>query len=361
MKGRRYKDFARVVLTTAAVTVLSDPLSAQGPPLASFPTQLADTCVRQSDEVLGTGKACTGVAHWVQQTDATLENSCASSTSVAEKVALTNGLLWLQNVVDLLALYNVLPELQRTDSSLCRGLLDESITYLTVDPTDANLVLGAAISLIPTVHCSNGTCVSTYQWTSTDPSIATVDENGRVAAIGVGSTFITAVSQELPSLTVTIGVTVQAEVRTYVLDSGGISGTWFGTSVCGSETVTLVADVLPSVATVRITQDATTVDAFVSTAELAISTAPTCGPDEFYFTMLTFHLLAGGAPGVTGFPVIGTLFGSNFGFPFSMLLTGFVGTVVVTDSELLFSITKGAPQSGGFSLFSGTLHFVRVS
>ena len=62
-------------------------------------------------------------------------------------------------------------------------------------PSTKNVSLGETLTLIPTFSPSNATN-KIVTWTSSDETIATVDKNGKVTPIKVGSTIITATSQD---------------------------------------------------------------------------------------------------------------------------------------------------------------------
>lgn len=64
------------------------------------------------------------------------------------------------------------------------------VTSITLDKTTASLKVGQSVTLTATVNPSDATD-KTVTWTSSNPSFATV-ENGKVKAIKVGSTTITA-------------------------------------------------------------------------------------------------------------------------------------------------------------------------
>lgn len=78
----------------------------------------------------------------------------------------------------------------------------KATTSLTVDPKTAEMVVGATQQLTATTEPAN----AEVTWTSSDTNVATVDANGKVTAVGVGTATITATSGELFD-TATITVT----------------------------------------------------------------------------------------------------------------------------------------------------------
>ena len=73
---------------------------------------------------------------------------------------------------------------------------------------DAAETLNLTASILP-IDAS----VTLLRWTTSDPSVATVDANGRVTAVGPGTVTITARSYENPEIYATVEITVYGEVR----------------------------------------------------------------------------------------------------------------------------------------------------
>ena len=76
-----------------------------------------------------------------------------------------------------------------------------------ISPKTNNLEIGATRNLTATV--SPETAKQSVTWASSDDTIATVDDNGKVTAVGVGTAEITAISTEKPDVkgTATVNVT----------------------------------------------------------------------------------------------------------------------------------------------------------
>ena len=66
-----------------------------------------------------------------------------------------------------------------------------SVESVTLNKTDISLTKGATETLTAAVAPAD-TTFKTVRWSSSDPSIATVDENGKVTAVGPGTATITA-------------------------------------------------------------------------------------------------------------------------------------------------------------------------
>jgi len=69
------------------------------------------------------------------------------------------------------------------------------VTSVTVSPTTKTLVGGTPFQVIATVLPENAS-VKTLTWTSSNPAVATVDQNGNVTALTMGNSNITATSQD---------------------------------------------------------------------------------------------------------------------------------------------------------------------
>src|SRR5690625_550529 len=80
-------------------------------------------------------------------------------------------------------------------------------TAVEVSPKTNNLEVGATRNLTATV--SPDTAKQTVSWSSSDDAIATVDNNGKVTAVGAGTATITVTSTEKSDVkdTATVNVT----------------------------------------------------------------------------------------------------------------------------------------------------------
>lgn len=87
---------------------------------------------------------------------------------------------------------------------------DIFVTSIVLNPTAVNLNVGQNKAITATVKPSNATDKS-ITWESHNTSVATVDKNGKITAVGVGSTTVTATANDGSGVVATIDVTVTAE------------------------------------------------------------------------------------------------------------------------------------------------------
>ena len=76
-------------------------------------------------------------------------------------------------------------------TATCEITVKIPVSGVTLNPTSTALVVGDTKQLTATVEPANADD-STVTWKSSDTNVATVDQNGNVTAVGVGSTTITA-------------------------------------------------------------------------------------------------------------------------------------------------------------------------
>ncbi|QLY78056.1 Ig-like domain-containing protein [Clostridium intestinale] len=87
------------------------------------------------------------------------------------------------------------------------GYLINSVSEISLNKTSSSLNIGEIEDLIATVKPDNAS-IKDVTWSSSDESVATVDENGKVTAIKAGNTTITAKTIDGSNLTATCDVTV---------------------------------------------------------------------------------------------------------------------------------------------------------
>lgn len=117
----------------------------------------------------------------------------------------------------------------------CAVPATSGVASVTIDGGDRNVELGESLTLTATVEAVGGG--SEVIWTSSDESVATVDEMGVVGTLAVGTSRITATSSADANKSDTITVTVGASDAVSVSIVGGDRTLGEGTSV------TLQADV----------------------------------------------------------------------------------------------------------------------
>jgi uncharacterized protein YjdB len=86
-----------------------------------------------------------------------------------------------------------------------------NITSVTITPGNLFIVKLTVRQLFVTAHFSDGMDVlfwTQVTWQSSAPEVATVNSNGLVAAVNVGTAVITAIDKAHPSITASVTVTV---------------------------------------------------------------------------------------------------------------------------------------------------------
>lgn len=157
--------------------------------------------------------------------DRSIDARCVASTQLDQKQALTNDLIAIQRIVDVIGVDPV-GNLAWTYDSLCDGVLSGRLTLSVTPP---RLVLPPAAFVALTVLLRHGATAVTGSlvWESSDPSVATVDQTGIVATRRRGTATITvratAFGQSLSAQTI---VTVESPGLVTIRVTGdGIVGT----------------------------------------------------------------------------------------------------------------------------------------
>ena len=122
------------------------------------------------------------------------------------------------------------------------------VTSVSVTPGTVTLTIGGERQMTGRVYPKNATYPG-ITWKSADPSIATVDQNGLLRAVGVGKTEIIVTSEEGKERRVK--VTVKPVYVTRVTVTAPASGTVLYAGVKGKDTLQLSASVLPDAATIK--------------------------------------------------------------------------------------------------------------
>lgn len=112
---------------------------------------------------------------------------------------------------------------------------------ITVNKTSLSLIVNKTTQLTATVNPSDATDQS-VSWTSSNPEIATVDAKGKVKAVKVGTTTITAAANGNPSITESIQVSVKIVPTSLKLSKTSLN-------ITKNQTVKVTATVAPSNAT----------------------------------------------------------------------------------------------------------------
>lgn len=121
---------------------------------------------------------------------------------------------------------NAVIEAKATDGSGIVGNLTVTVaqkpTGITLNETVLNLVAGRSGQLRATISPSNANDKSVI-WTSSDPSIATVNSQGKVTALHRGSCTVTATSSANPDISATAEVNIVQQVTAISFDSAKVS------------------------------------------------------------------------------------------------------------------------------------------
>ena len=88
------------------------------------------------------------------------------------------------------------------------GITTEKCEYLNKD-RQIEIMVGTTVHLIIVMDHYWTPTKATFSWSSSDPSVVTVDENGILKAVGMGTALITAQWTEDPSRQATIAVFVK--------------------------------------------------------------------------------------------------------------------------------------------------------
>ena len=115
---------------------------------------------------------------------------------------------------------------------------------ITLDKTEANILIGDTMTLTASVLPEDA-YNKTVEWASSNESVATVDANGLVLAIALGEAIISATTTDGSDLAASCKVNVIQLVESITLDKTEIS-------LEATETATLVATILPELATNKV-------------------------------------------------------------------------------------------------------------
>lgn len=132
-------------------------------------------------------------------------------------------------------------ELTATCKVTTYSTLAESIS---LDTESTELTIGESVKLIATV-LPETTLNKSVTWSSSDPHVASVSEDGTVTAIGVGTAIITATTADGTSLSATCEITVYPVYVTSIT----LNYTEYAIDVTKPKTLQLTATILPGNAT----------------------------------------------------------------------------------------------------------------
>ena len=128
-------------------------------------------------------------------------------------------------------------------SATCTITVAQRVTGITLDKTSLTLNEGQTATLSPTVSPSNANDKS-LAWSSSNTSVATVDQNGKVTALSKGTATIKATAKDGSGKSASCSVTVNRLVSSITLDKSSMT-------LYNGETATIAATVLPETANNR--------------------------------------------------------------------------------------------------------------
>ena len=208
MSGNQY----RCVVTGSGVSVISAPATLTVNAAATtITTQPSNVTVTEGEtatfSVTATGSNLT--YQWQQSTDgsAWANISGATSSSYTTQAATMDMDGWQYRCVVTDGNSNGVTSQAAT---LTVTAATVSVTGVSLDKTELSLTVGDTETLTATVAPDNATNQA-VTWTSSDPSVATVDAAGKVTAVGAGTATITVTTAD-GSFTATCTVTVRPEI-----------------------------------------------------------------------------------------------------------------------------------------------------
>ena len=257
--------YAATTGTTWAVTSLSGTIPPGGYYLIQEAAGTGGTTNLPTPDAVGSG---TGIAMaagagkvFLSNTTTALAGACPTATSVIDKVSygsgtsdcgygttatLTNTTAAIRNsngcafTGSMTADFTVAaptPRNHATTAQLCGGPPPNQPATVTVSPSTASIDAGATQAFTATAFdASNNPVSTTFAWSTSDPSVATIDATSGIATgVGAGTATITATASNLVSGTATLSVTVPPPppnhsgevVISQIYGGGGNSGATF--------------------------------------------------------------------------------------------------------------------------------------
>lgn len=113
-------------------------------------------------------------------------------------------------------------------TAVCDVTVNQRVTEIALNTTEATLYTKESLQLAATALPEDATN-KTLSWSSADPTIASVDQQGVVSGLSVGTTTITVATQDGSDVTATCQVTVLQHVESVqFVNQGGISMVYLG-------------------------------------------------------------------------------------------------------------------------------------
>ncbi|WP_455500942.1 Ig-like domain-containing protein [Gemmiger sp.] len=136
------------------------------------------------------------------------------------------------NLAELDSAFGVTPDAL---SAVTEVTVTTKVEKIELDKTEGILYVGNSVTVNATVTPDNATN-STVTWTSSDESVATVDESGNITAVAVGNATITVTSEDDSSVSADYELTVQQKKAATTTKNNYTGNTSAGTSTAPSYT-----------------------------------------------------------------------------------------------------------------------------
>ncbi len=161
-------------------------------------------------------------------------------------------------------------------TAACDVTVNQYVTEIALDAVTATLYTNETLQLNATVAPNDATNKS-VAWTSSNPTVASVDQNGLVTALSAGSAMITVAAQDGSGIENSCAVTVKQHVESVSLDQTAVS-------LMAGNTQQLTATVLPTSATNKSVSWSSSDSAIASVSQSGLVTAHKAGSAQITVT-----------------------------------------------------------------------------
>ena len=207
-------------LTAGTATITATKGGIQGAAIvtvASSAATLTSITLNPTSATVNVGQTAdfTATAHWSDGSTTASYDSSVSWTSSAPAIATVNSQGLVTGVSAGSAVLTASAQGHSATAALTIAAVAPTLSSLSLNPTSGTLTVGQTLDLTATANWSNGTSTVPYDanvtWTSSNPSVATVNVGGVVSAAAAGTTTITA---SAAGKTATCAITVTAPAPT---------------------------------------------------------------------------------------------------------------------------------------------------
>ena len=161
-------------------------------------------------------------------------------------------------------------------TAACDVTVNQYVTEIALDAVTATLYTNETLQLNATVAPNDATNKS-VAWTSSNPTVASVDQNGLVTALSAGSAMITVAAQDGSGIENSCAVTVKQRVESVSLDQTAVS-------LMAGNTQQLTATVLPTSASNKNVVWSSSDSAIASVSQSGLVTAHKAGSAQITVT-----------------------------------------------------------------------------